>query len=57
MEIYLFLKQRKNGLMNLKTNKIMKNLEKLENQMKGFILGFFIGGLVVIIIQQFLIKI
>ena len=43
--------------MNLKTNKIMKNLEKLENQMKGFILGFFIGGLVVIIIQQFLIKI
>ena len=28
----------------------MKNLEKLENQMKGFILGFFIGGIVGIII-------
>ena len=33
------------------------DLQKLENQMKGFLLGFFIGGIVVIIIQQFLIKI
>jgi hypothetical protein len=40
MEIYLFLKQRKNGLKNLKTNKIMEKDE--------FWKGFFLGILVTI---------
>ena len=41
------LSVKKNGFNNLKTNNIM---EKYEKQINGFILGFFIGGIVGIIV-------